>query len=98
MGLRQSPNYFQLLMYRILNNLTFDSILCYLDDVCIASETFSEHMQKLHEVLSRFELSGLKLGPSKCKFGFKTCIFLGNEISADGIRPAPPRPLLRKLK
>ena len=87
MGLRQSPNFFQLLMDRILNHLTFESVLCYLDDVCIASETFSEHMQKLHEVLSRFESSGLKLGPSKCKFGFKSCIFLGHEISAHGIHP-----------
>ena len=87
MGLCQSPNFFQLLMDRILNHLTFESVLCYLDDVCIASETFSEHMQKLHEVLLRFESSGLKLGPSKCKFGFKSCIFLGHEISAHGIHP-----------
>ena len=96
MGLRQSPNSFQLLMDRILNHLTFESVLCYLDDVCIASETFSENMQKLHEVLSRFESSGLKLGPSKCKFGLKCCIFLGHEISAHSIRPPPP--LLKKLK
>ena len=87
MGLRLSPNSFQLLMDRILNHLTFESVLCYLDDICIASETFSEHVQKLHEVLSRFENSGLKLGPSKCRFGFKSCIFLGHEISAHGFRP-----------
>ena len=47
MGLRQSPNSFQLLMDRVLYNLTFESVLCYLDDVCITSETFSEHMEKI---------------------------------------------------
>ena len=45
--------------------------------------------KKLHEVLSRFESTGLKLGPSKCKFAFKKCVFLGHEISCDGIRPPP---------
>ena len=68
MGLRQSPNSFQLLMDKILNGLTFESVLCYLDDVCIASENFTEHIHKLHQVLARFEAAGLKLGPSKCKF------------------------------
>ena len=51
--------------------LTFESVLCFLDDVCIASETFSEHMKKLHEVLSRFESAGLKLGPGKPSNFFK---------------------------
>lgn len=35
MGLRQSPNVFQLLMDKLLRNLTFVSVLCFLDDCCI---------------------------------------------------------------
>lgn len=27
------------------------------------------------------------MGPCKCKFAFETCIFLGHEISCEGIRP-----------
>ncbi len=86
-GMRQSPNSFQLLMDKVLQGLTFESVLCYLDDICIMSETFESHMSKLHEVLSRHESAGLKLGPSKCKLAYSRCIFLGHEISKEGIRP-----------
>ena len=51
MGLRQSPNFFQFLMDRILNKLTFDKVLCYLDDLCIVSDTFENHLKDLHEIL-----------------------------------------------
>ena len=87
MGLRQSPNVFQLLMDKILKGLTFVSVLCYLDDVCICSSSFSKHLQDIDDVLTRFEQSGLKLGPAKCKFGVTKGVFLGHEISRSGIKP-----------
>lgn len=87
MGLRQSPNVFQLLMDKILKGLTFVSVLCYLDDVCICSSSFEKHLQDIDEVLSKFAYNGLKLGPSKCKFGVTKGVFLGHEISSAGIRP-----------
>ena len=44
MGLRTSPSTFQLLMDKVLHGLTFESALCYLDDVLICSETFEQRM------------------------------------------------------
>ena len=85
MGLKTSPNSFQLLMDRVLNGLSFRSTLCYLDDVLIFSETFEQHMQDLQEVFSRFSQAGLKLSPQKCKFAQQKCLFLGSEISSAGI-------------
>ena len=87
MGLRQSPNFFQFLMDRILKKLTFEKVLCYLDDLCIVSDTFENHLRDLHEILQRLENSHLKLGPNKCSFAQQRCVFLGHEISKDGIRP-----------
>ena len=91
MGLRQSPNFFQFLMDRILKKLTFEKVLCYLDDLCIVSDTFENHFRDLHEILQRLENSHLKLGPNKCSFAQQRCVFLGHEISKDGIRPPRAR-------
>ena len=91
-GLQTSPNSFQLLMDKIFYNLTFTSVLCYLDDICIISDTFDQHLKDLDNVLSRLEQAGLKLKPRpKCKFAESKCIFLGHEISKYGIRPPSDR-------
>lgn len=91
MGLKTSPNSFQLLMDKVLSGISFKSALCYLDDVLIISETFEQHMQDLQEVFHRFKQAGLKLSPQKCKFAQQKCVFLGHEISKDGIRPPSDR-------
>ena len=91
MGLRTSPNSFQLLMDKVLHGLKFQSVLCYLDDILIFSETFESHLNDLKEVFSRLREAGLKLGPSKCRFAKQKCNFLGHEISKDGIRPPAER-------
>lgn len=91
MGLKTAPNTFQLLMDKVLHGLKFKSCLCYLDDVLICSETFEQHMSDLKEVFMRFRNAGLKLGPKKCSFAAQSCIFLGHQISKDGIRPPPDR-------
>ncbi len=92
MGLNTSPNSFQLLMDKVLNGLTFVSVLCYLDDICVFSETFDQHLIDLHEVLTRLRSAGLRLKPKpKCKFALSKCIFLGHEISRNGIRPPSDR-------
>lgn len=74
-------------MDKILNGLQFVSVLCYLDDVCICSSSFEKHLQDIDDVLTRFEQSGLKLGPAKCKFGVSHGVFIGHEISNAGIKP-----------
>ena len=85
MGLKKSPNSFQLLLDCVLNGLSFRSTLCYLDDVLIFNETFEQHMHFLQEVFSRFSQAGLKLSLQKCKFVQCKCLFLGSEISSAGI-------------
>lgn len=91
MGLKTSPNTFQLMMDKVLKGLQFKICLCYLDDVLICSETFEQHLEDLNEVFARFRSAGLKLGPRKCTFATDKCIFLGHQISKDGIHPPPDR-------
>ena len=54
-GLKTSPNSFQFLMDKLMNGLSFKSVLYYLDDILIVSETFDEHICDLQEV---FVLTG----------------------------------------
>ncbi|KAL5017800.1 hypothetical protein ScPMuIL_003522 [Solemya velum] len=91
MGLATAPNTFQLLMDKVLHGLKFRSCLCYLDDILIFSETFTEHLSNIEEVLIRLENAGLKLGPKKCSFAQQSCTYLGHLISRDGILPPPDR-------
>ena len=48
-------------------------------------------MKDVQEVFDRFRQAGLKLSPKKCKFAQRRTIFLGNEISSEGIRPPSDR-------
>lgn len=88
MGLSTAPNSFQLLMDTVLKGLTFRSVLCY---VLICSPTFDEHISDLQAVFTRVTEAGLKLNPLKCCFARRKCVFLGHEISEDGIHPPADR-------
>ena len=69
-------------MDQILNKLTIEKELCFLDDLCIVSDTFEKHMKELHGLLQELEQSGLIFS-----FDQQKCI-LGQEISKFGIRTA----------
>ena len=47
------------LMDQILNKLTIEKALCFLDDFCIVSDTFEKHMKSLHGLLQELDQSGL---------------------------------------
>lgn len=71
-----------------MHGLTFVSVLCYLDDICVFSDTFEKQISALHEVLSRLQGPGLKLKPKpQCHFAYFSCLFLGHSISKEGIIP-----------
>lgn len=90
-GMKTSPHSFQLLIDKVLKGLSFKTTLCYMDDVVIVSPTFSQHIDDLNDVFSRLRAAGLKLSPTKCKFTQNKCVFLGHEISREGIRPPADR-------
>lgn len=90
-GLKTASNSFQLLMDKVLAGLSYKSVLCYLDDCVIISETFTQHLRDLQEVFDRLRSAGLKLSPKKCSFAQEKCVFLGHEISRQGVRPPADR-------
>ena len=67
--------------------LLYVSVLAYLNDVIVFSNTLEEHLQHLEEVFQRLGAARLKLKLSKCEFFMKQLQFLGHTVSAEGIQP-----------
>ena len=87
MGLKSAPLTFARLMTCVFQDLMDDSILSYLDDILICSDSIENHCDKLKHVFERLEKAGLTIRPNKCRFFQENLIFLGHEISSKGIAP-----------
>ena len=81
-----APATFQRLMQNCLGELNLTYALIYLDDVIVFSQTEEGHLHRLRVVFARFLEHGLKLKPSKCHFLQDEIMFLGHEISAEGMK------------
>ena len=82
-----APATFQRHMQNCLGELNLTYTLIYLDDVIVFSYTEEEHLHCLRVVFGWFLVHGLKLKWSKCHFLQDKIIFLGHEISANGMKP-----------
>ncbi|MCP4474745.1 MAG: RNA-directed DNA polymerase, partial [Gammaproteobacteria bacterium] len=91
MGLKTSGSFFQKLMNRIFNGVLDEGIFVYIDDICIATSSFEEHLTKLIEVLTRLRQAFLKLKPKKCKLLSENTKYLGHIVSREGLTPDPAK-------
>ncbi|GBG77243.1 hypothetical protein CBR_g23571 [Chara braunii] len=72
-------------MNRIFHHYLDKFVVVYLDDILIFSKTVEEHVAHLDKVLSlqhKFKING-----EKCEFGRTRILYLGHEISAEGLKP-----------
>jgi hypothetical protein len=90
-GVCNGPAVFQRLMNTVLGNLRFGKVICYMDDLLIATETLEENIACLEQVLDLLVTNGLTINLEKCKFFRKNITFLGYEISEQGIQPSPKK-------
>ena len=65
-GLAQALAYFQLLMNKVLEGLSY--AMTYLDDIIICSKNEEDHLRHLGEVFHQLRQAGLKIKCSKCDF------------------------------
>lgn len=87
-GLKNAGAYFSRTMSRILTGLQ-ENCLFYLDDICIFTKNFDEHIKAIRTVLERFRTFKIKASGKKLTEIAKTSIvFLGHEISGSGYKPA----------
>lgn len=88
-GVCNGPSTFQRLMQTTMGDLIFQIMLVYLDDILVYAPMFPDHLQRLEIVLKRLKETGLKVKPEKCHFLQQEVIFLGHQVSAQGIATDP---------
>ncbi|MCP4493959.1 MAG: RNA-directed DNA polymerase, partial [Gammaproteobacteria bacterium] len=91
MGLKTAGSFFQRLMNKVFNGVLDDGIFCYLDDICIATSTFEDHVLKLQIMLTRLRDALLKLKPKKCVLLSENTKYLGHIVSREGLIPDPKK-------
>ena len=91
-GLCNATATFQRMMAKALKGIEQREgslVMCYVDDVIIATDSIEEHMLRLREVFDCLQRAGLKCKSSKCSFLRSEAKFLGRIIDGEGMRPDP---------
>ena len=91
-GLCNATATFQRLMAQTLMDVTKkygNLIMCYVDDVVIATPTLEDHIQRLDEVFICMKQAGVKCKPSKCENLRDSIKYLGRLVDKHGVRPDP---------
>ena len=87
MGIKNSPDIFQQKISDLMEGLE-DFIRAYLDDILIITKgTFSDHLEKVAEVLKRLQAAGLQVNLPKSKIAVQELEYLGYWLTPKGIRP-----------
>ena len=84
MGLMNSSGTFQMAMEEVLQGLTWNCCLVFMDDILIYIKKFIDHIKDISKVISRLSDRGLIFKPKKCMFLLKEIPFLGHIVSGSG--------------
>ena len=91
-GLCNATATFQRLMAQALTRVTKkygNLVMCYVDDVVIATPTLEDHIDRLDEVFGCMKRAGFKCKPSKCEILRDSIKYLGRMVDRHGVRPDP---------
>jgi hypothetical protein len=91
MGIMNSPSAFQRAMDKVLGELKWKCVMCYVDDLIIYSETLEEHVRHIRQVLERLAKAGIYAKLAKCQFGVEELKFLGHIVGKEGMKPDPEK-------
>ncbi|CCO35652.1 Retrotransposable element Tf2 155 kDa protein type 1 [Rhizoctonia solani AG-1 IB] len=84
-GLSNMPAVFQCFMNNIFCDLLDITVIVYLDDILIFSNSREEHVQHVTEVLSHLQKHNLLCNPSKCVFFVTEVTYIGLVVTPEGI-------------
>ncbi len=90
-GLKSAPSAFSRAIQSVLRPVLWKCAVCYLDDICVFSKTFEEHVAHLRQVFELIRKAGVKLKAKKCELAKHKIIFLGHVLSENGISADPAK-------
>ena len=91
-GLCNATATFQRLMAQALTRVTKkygNLVMCYVDDVVIATPTLEDHIDRLDEVFVCMKRAGLKCKPSKCEILRDSIKYLGRMVGQTWCEAGP---------
>ena len=89
-GLCNATATFQRMMAKALSTVESregSHVMCYIDDVIIATETLEDHLVCFREVSECLKKAGLKCKSAKCSYMKPQTKYLGRIIIRDGVLP-----------
>lgn len=84
-GITSAPEIYHRTIHMIYEHIPGCTTM--MDDIIVWGSTLQEHNQRLQQVFDASRKSNLKLNREKCVFGVKELTFVGDTISAEGIKP-----------
>lgn len=88
-GLSTAVSSFTRCMETVLGPQIMKNTIVYIDDLLTISSTFEGHMKQLSQLLARLQEAGFTLHLEKCQFLQTKIVFVGHEITREGILPKP---------
>ena len=90
-GFRNAPAEFQRVTDHVLSVFNTDNVNGYIDDIVIGTNSLSEHVLLLKQVLQRLETVGLRINVDKLQLIQPEITFLGHIVNRVGVAPDPSR-------
>ncbi|XP_074278018.1 uncharacterized protein LOC141601622 [Silene latifolia] len=84
-GLTNAPSTFMRLMNEVLKPFLVKSVVVYLDDILVYSQSKEDHFKHLRKVFETLRGQKLYGKKEKCSFLVESVIFLGYVVSKDGV-------------
>ncbi|XP_065438320.1 uncharacterized protein LOC135981052 [Chrysemys picta bellii] len=89
-GLKGAPATFQRLVDQLLRGMESFAV-AYIDDICVFSQTWEDHISQVRQVLDRLQKAGLTVKPEKCKVGMAEVSYLGHRVGSGCLKPEPAK-------
>lgn len=90
-GLVKAPASVQKTINALVTGFKGAQLQAFIDDLCLASASWDEHLELLEKILHQIVHTNLKLNAKKCVFATDKVNFLGHEISQKGIKQQPEK-------
>ena len=74
-GLKGAPATFSRMMNSILGHMSPLQLVLYMDDLCVFSDSFHSHLERLEQVLQTLQSHGLRVNGKKCEIGMTKVVF-----------------------
>ncbi|CAM5144052.1 unnamed protein product [Eretmochelys imbricata] len=65
--------------------------VAYIDDICVFSQTWEDHVSQVRQVLDRLQEAGLTIKAEKCKVGMAEVSYLGHRVGSGHLKPEPAK-------